>query len=69
MRQSGIAFMIEKVVAKSGKMTDRIVYKEWSEPKDGMWSPDPNKPGLGLELDPESVEKYAVGADALRTQL
>ena len=49
--------------------SDRIVYKEWSEPKDGVWSPDPNKPGLGLELAPEAVEKYAVGADAPRTQL
>ena len=49
--------------------SDRIVYKEWSEPKDGVWSPDPNKPGLGLELDPEAVEKYAAGADGPRTQL
>lgn len=60
-----------KIVEQLGmaEASDRIVYKEWSEPKDGMWSPDPNKPGLGLELDPEAVEKYAVGADAPRTQL
>ena len=49
--------------------SDKTVYKEWSEPKDGMWSPDPNKPGLGLELDPEAVEKYAAGADIPRGQL
>ena len=60
-----------KVVEYLGmaEASDRIVYKEWSEPKDGVWSPDPNKPGLGLELDPEAVEKYTAGADAPRTQL
>ena len=49
--------------------SDKVAYKEWSAPKDGMWSPDPNKPGLGLELDPEAVEKYAAGADIPRGQL
>ena len=49
--------------------SDKIVYKEWSAPKDGMWSPDPNKPGLGLELDPEAVEKYAAGGNTPRAQL
>ena len=49
--------------------SDKTVYKEWSPPKDGMWSPDPNKLGLGLELDPEAVEKYAAGADIPRGQL
>lgn len=40
---------------------DRIWYKEFPEPdKEGMWSPDPNKSGLGLDLDPVAVEKYAV---------
>ena len=39
---------------------DRIWYKEFPEQKDGMWSPFPDKPGLGLELDPEAVERYAV---------
>ena len=40
---------------------DRIWYKEFPEPdKDGMWSPDPDKPGLGLELDSVAIEKYMV---------
>jgi L-alanine-DL-glutamate epimerase-like enolase superfamily enzyme len=41
--------------------TDKIFYTEFPEPKDGMWSPYPDKPGLGLELNPKSVEKYRVG--------
>ena len=49
--------------------SDKIVYKDWPEPKDGIWSPDPNKPGLGLELDPAAVEKYATGTDIARAQL
>lgn len=40
--------------------TDRIWYTEFPEPKDGMWSPYPDRPGLGLELDPRAVRKYAV---------
>jgi L-alanine-DL-glutamate epimerase-like enolase superfamily enzyme len=40
---------------------DRVWYKEFPEPdKNGMWSPDPTKHGLGLELDPVAVKKYAV---------
>ena len=60
-----------KVVEYLGiaEASDKIVYKEWSEPKDGMWSPDPNKPGLGLELNSEAVEKYAAGVDIPRGQL
>ena len=49
--------------------SDKIAYKEWAAPKDGMWSPDPNKPGLGLELDPDAVEKYAAGGNTPRAQL
>ena len=30
------------------------------EPKDGMWSPYPDRPGLGLELSPKAVEQYRV---------
>lgn len=41
--------------------TDKIFYTEFPEPKNGMWSPYPDKPGLGLELNPKSVEKYRVG--------
>jgi D-arabinonate dehydratase len=39
---------------------DRIWYTEFPQPKNGMWSPYPDKPGLGLELDPYAVEKYSV---------
>ena len=38
---------------------DRIWYTEFPQPRNGMWSPDPDKPGLGLELDPQAVAKYA----------
>ena len=41
--------------------TDKIFYTEFPEPKNGMWSPYPDKPGLGLELNPKAVEKYRVG--------
>ena len=37
---------------------DKLVYTEFPEPKDGMWSPFPDKPGLGLELKPDVVKKY-----------
>ncbi|MDE2828504.1 MAG: hypothetical protein OXN20_00130 [Gemmatimonadota bacterium] len=40
--------------------SDRITYTEFSEPVNGVWSPNPDKPGLGLELDPEAVKQYAV---------
>ena len=40
---------------------DKLIYKEFPQPdKEGMWSPYPDKPGLGLELDPAAVKKYAV---------
>ncbi len=39
---------------------DKLVYTEFPEPVDGMWSPYPDKPGLGLELDPDIVKKYSV---------
>ncbi len=39
---------------------DNLWYTQIPEPKDGMWSPFPDKPGLGLELDPYAVEKWAV---------
>ena len=37
---------------------DRLAYTEFPEPVDGMWSPNPDKPGLGLELNPDVVKKY-----------
>ena len=40
--------------------SDRIWYTDFPEPRDGQWSPDPDRPGLGLELNPESVRKYEV---------
>jgi L-alanine-DL-glutamate epimerase-like enolase superfamily enzyme len=39
---------------------DRIVYREFPEPQDGMWSPYPDRPGLGLELDPVALRNYAL---------
>ncbi len=39
---------------------DRIWFTEFPEPVDGMWSPYPDRPGLGLELNPAAVEKYRV---------
>ena len=35
-------------------------YTEIPAHKDGMWSPFPDKPGLGLELDPYAVEKWSI---------
>jgi L-alanine-DL-glutamate epimerase-like enolase superfamily enzyme len=38
------------------------VYRRWftelPAQKNGMWSPFPDKPGLGLELNPKAVEKW-----------
>ncbi len=39
---------------------DRIFYTSFDEPRNGVWSPDPHKHGLGLELDPSAVKHYAV---------
>ena len=39
---------------------DREWYTEVPQHRDGMLSPFPDKPGLGLELDPYAVEKWAV---------
>lgn len=44
----------------TGLERDRVWYTEFPEQKDGMWSPYHDKPGLGLELDPYAVEKWAV---------
>ena len=43
-----------------GLESDRVWYTEFPQQSDGMWSPFPDKPGLGLELDPYAVEKWAV---------
>ena len=39
---------------------DRFFYTEIPEPKDGKLSPFPDKPGLGLELNPDVIKKYKV---------
>lgn len=39
---------------------DGIWYTDIPEPEDGMWAPFPDRPGLGLELDPHAVEKWSV---------
>ena len=51
-----------KVVEYIGmaEKTDRFYYAEFPEPVNGMWSPYPDRPGLGLELDPAIVKKYTV---------
>jgi len=40
--------------------SDRVWYTEFPEPVNGMWSPYPDRPGLGLELDPDVVKKFKV---------
>lgn len=51
-----------KVVEYLGvaEQADRIWYTEFPEPKEGRWSPYPDRPGLGLQLDPTAVRRYAV---------
>ena len=39
---------------------DRILYKEFPVPSGPDWAPDPDKLGLGLELNPATVERYGV---------
>jgi L-alanine-DL-glutamate epimerase-like enolase superfamily enzyme len=39
---------------------DLLWYTDFPRPVDGWWSPDPDRPGLGLELDPHAVERYRV---------
>jgi D-galactarolactone cycloisomerase len=51
-----------KVVEYLGhvELGDRLWYTEIPEQKDGMLAPFPDRPGLGLMLDPGAVRKYAV---------
>ncbi len=44
----------------SVEQADRILFEGWEPPRDGYWSPDPQRPGLGLELSRAAIEKYAV---------
>lgn len=39
---------------------DRLWYTDFPQPEDGWWAPYPDRPGLGLELNPKAVEQYAV---------
>ena len=45
---------------KTAHESDLIWYTEFPEHKNGMWAPYPDRPGLGLELSAEAVEKYRV---------
>ena len=51
-----------KVVEYLGaaEKSDRFFYREFPEPVDGMWSPYPDRPGLGIELNPDVVKKHSV---------
>ena len=37
----------------------RELFKEMPPHEDGMWSPFSDRPGLGIELRPDAMEKYA----------
>lgn len=37
---------------------DELLYLDWDKPVNGFWGPDPEKPGLGLEVNPETVNQY-----------
>ena len=39
---------------------NRLWYTEVPEQRGGMLSPFPDRPGLGLALNPKTVERYAV---------
>ena len=39
---------------------DRVWFTEIPEPINGSWTPFADRPGLGLELDPHTVEKWSV---------
>ena len=42
------------------EQADKEWYTEIPEHNDGTLSPYPDKPGLGLELDPHAVEKWSI---------
>jgi L-alanine-DL-glutamate epimerase-like enolase superfamily enzyme len=39
---------------------DRIWYTEFPQQQDGYWSPYADRPGLGLELSPDAVRRFAI---------
>ncbi len=44
----------------SAERNDLFFYKEFPEPVNGMWSPYQERPGLGLELDPDVVKNHSI---------
>ena len=40
--------------------SDQVWYTDTPQPKDGALAPFPDRPGLGLELDPYAVEKWSL---------
>ena len=47
-------------VLNVGLAGDRVWYTEFPDQKDGMWAPYPDRPGLGLKLDPDAVARCSV---------
>ncbi len=45
----------------TGEQSDDFFYTEYPKPVNGTWAPDPDKPGLGLELDPKVIAEHSVG--------
>ncbi|MCL4535018.1 MAG: mandelate racemase/muconate lactonizing enzyme family protein [Bacteroidetes bacterium] len=39
---------------------DKLLFVDFPQQKNGMWSPFKDRPGLGLELNPDTVKKYVV---------
>jgi L-alanine-DL-glutamate epimerase-like enolase superfamily enzyme len=39
---------------------DKLLFLDFPKQKNGMWSPYKDRPGLGLELNPDTVKKFAV---------
>ena len=44
----------------SAERNDMFFYTDFPKPVDGMWAPYPDRPGLGLELDPAIVKNHRV---------
>ena len=47
-------------VPNVGLAGDCLWYTEFPDQKDGMWAPYPDRPGLGLKLDPDAVARFSV---------
>ena len=53
------AFTVELFVKGGDIRLEDKIYKDYVEPKKGYLEV-PNKPGLGIELDPEAINKYQI---------